>query len=116
VDTITDAVKKGLAALDEKLEAIAPEEAEAEAELLGLWAIADVARDKVAEAERAQSDAQAGFITANASFFRTAEKLSEQKETISSFASQQAVFDAKAEDCKQALAAVQRLRAGVAAQ
>jgi len=112
VDTISAVVNKGLSALDEKLAAIAPEEEESRAELLGLWAIADVARDQVTKAERSLSDAQATSMLANATLASATTKLSEQKEMISLFASQQAVFEAKVADCKHALAALERLKAG----
>lgn len=110
VDQVTKLVNTGLAALNEQVEKIALEEADAKAELLGSWAIAEVARERADAAKKAQLDAQAELTTARAGVARAEERVGEQKKNVSFFASQQAVFDAKADEVMNALLAVSRLQ------
>lgn len=58
INTVSKALSEHLAAIGSKLQASEAEEIETKAEILGLWAIADCARDGAAAAGAARADAQ----------------------------------------------------------
>lgn len=107
VGFVSEALAQAVAKLGEEIALIEPAEKEAQAELLGLWAIADVARDNLTKAQELAAEANAAFEAA-------AEVESEAKAQATV---QQKVVRAagiKQEASRQQVAAVEAARAAMA--
>jgi len=112
VDAINATLTKHAEGLEAKVQASAPEEAAKRAEVLGLWAIADCARDTVASAKRKLSALEASKMDALAVLELEKEKVTKVEADVAERANKRARAQDKAQETSDALEAIGRLVAG----
>jgi len=109
VDEVSSCLTKHLTALDTRIAASAPKEARKKAEVLGVWAIADCAKDDVTSAKRKFDEAKATQKEAGALLDFEKQRVAEEKAAIGEQATKRARVQATVEDVKGAITAIDRL-------
>merc|ERR1719162_324391 len=109
VDEVSSCLTKHLAELNTRIAASAPKEARKKAEVLGLWAIADCAKDDVTSTKRKFDEAKASQKQAGALLDSEKQKVTQEKGAIAEQASKRARIQATVEDVQGALTAIDRL-------
>lgn len=112
VDAVSSSLAKHLESLDAKIHASGTQEARKKSEVLGLWAIADCARDDLASAKRKLDSEEASNLAANALLDLEKEKVAKEELAISNRVTKRARTQSKIEDLTGALGAIERLRTG----
>lgn len=112
VDEVSTSLANHLDRLDQKISVSGPQEARHKSEVLGLWAIADCARDDLVSAKRKFDSAEISNFEANALLDLEKEKVAKEEKAISSRMTKRARSQSKIEELEGALGAIERLRTG----
>eukprot|EP00444_Apocalathium_aciculiferum_P024265 CAMPEP_0183435278 /NCGR_PEP_ID=MMETSP0370-20130417/67197_1 /TAXON_ID=268820 /ORGANISM="Peridinium aciculiferum, Strain PAER-2" /LENGTH=374 /DNA_ID=CAMNT_0025622307 /DNA_START=75 /DNA_END=1199 /DNA_ORIENTATION=- len=109
---VAEVVEGKVAELTAKVAEVAPQEAEFNAEILGLWAIADCHRDAVKEADLALLEAQATQEAARDTLAKAHKDEKAAQKEMSGNAIQQCLVEEQIKQVVAALEAVERIKAG----
>jgi hypothetical protein len=112
VDHVAEVLKKRLQSLEAQLQEGAEQATEARVEALGMWAVADMARDVQAAAESEKKTAQDAVTGTATMHKRLMNQVADREKRLSNCHSKHGFLDKKAERVAAAQAAFERLRAG----
>lgn len=109
IDAVVPPLKKHLAELEAQVDASMPEEEEKKAEVLGLWAMADCARDEHVSAKRALEEAETTKVEASASLEAEKNSILKAEGKIEGQVKKRARLQTRAEEVEAAITAAERL-------
>lgn len=116
INEVVSCVQARIKELDEQVQASAEEESNLESELLGLWAIADVARDNMAKLQSEKQAAENNLKDAETTLKASHEAITKFETDIQPFKFEEVIAEDRIRSAKHALDAVQKIIAGCSDQ
>jgi hypothetical protein len=110
VDHVAEVLKQRVTGLEAELQAGADAAMEARVEALGMWAVADIARDKAAKAEVLKVEAQGTLHDASVKHKSLNKQVADRERKVSTCLANLTLFGEKAKHIEAAKAAFERLR------